>query len=246
MKLSSARYLLRFDDLCPAMAKAPFERFMQVAERHRVRPILAVVPDNRDPELDVEGHDPDFWHRMRALESSGATIALHGFRHLCQSRGPSLLGLHSQTEFAGVSEATQSDWIRSGLALLREKSLSPKLFIAPRHGFDAATLRALVHHHMPVLSDGFAERPFTRAGVLWIPQQLWEPVQKPRGLWTICLHTNTAPTELEDKLDLFLHRFADRFTSFDEVTATLDPPALSSVERIREAFTLQRLRLKSA
>src|SRR3954464_6655558 len=104
MDLAPAKYLLRFDDLCPTMAREPFTRFMDLVDRYRIHPILAVVPDNHDPELDIENPDPNFWRRMRDLESAGATIALHGYRHVCQNRGPSFLRMHSDTEFAGVPE----------------------------------------------------------------------------------------------------------------------------------------------
>ena len=80
MDFSKASYLLRFDDLCPTISKEPFERFMTIVNRHGVRPILAVVPENQDPELDIAAPDPNFWARMRALERAGATIAV------CQSR----------------------------------------------------------------------------------------------------------------------------------------------------------------
>jgi hypothetical protein len=246
MDLAPAKYLLRFDDLCPTMAREPFRRFMALVEQYRIQPILAVVPDNHDPELNIDNPDPDFWRSMRDLESAGATIALHGYRHVCRSRGSSFLRMHSQTEFAGVPEGTQAEWIHSGLDILRQNGLSPRLFVAPRHGFDSATLRALVRESLPSLSDGFAARPFTRGDVVWIPQQLWEPVEKPHGLWTICLHTNTATQQLQRSLHYFLHRFADQFTSLDKVVSDAAPVTLRFTERVREALTVYRMRLRSA
>jgi hypothetical protein len=67
MGIARATYLLRFDDLCPTMSKERFDRFMNIVKRHRIRPILAVVPDNQDPELNVNDPDPAFWNRMRDL-----------------------------------------------------------------------------------------------------------------------------------------------------------------------------------
>ena len=245
MRFAAARYLLRFDDLCPTMSKERFDRFMLIVERHRIRPILAVVPENQDQDLIVDGPDPNFWSRMRALETAGATIALHGYRHVCDNSGQSLLGLHSRNEFAGVPEENQREWIHTGLEILRANGLSPRLFVAPRHGFDSATLRALVQEDLLFLSDGFASRPFTRGDVVWLPQQLWEPVEKHAGMWTICLHTNTAPQNLESKLDRFLHQHADQFTSFDQVVSGNESTELGWTERIREAVALYRVRLRS-
>ncbi len=151
-----------------------------------------MVPDNQDHDLQLSPPDPEFWDRMRALEAGGATIALHGFQHLCKSKGRSLVPLHRHSEFAGVDEETQRQWIHAGLEILRGHGLNPRIWVAPRHGFDASTLRALSQEGIKLLSDGFARVPFTRGGLTWIPQQLWEPVVKPAGLWTICVHSNTA------------------------------------------------------
>jgi len=242
MSFRNAKYLLRLDDLCPTMSKERFDRFLVIVNRHKVRPILAVIPDNQDAELMIDHPDPEFWSHMRALEQAGATIAMHGYRHNCVSSGPSLLSLHHKTEFAGVAEDTQRDWIRSGLKILRGHSLCPRLFVAPRPGFDSRTLRALAEEGLGFLSDGFASRPFTRGEVVWIPQQLWAPVKKASGLWTICLHTNTASLEVEEKLDLFLHDCADQFTDFDQVIADREPQKLRWSERLREAVNIRRIR----
>ena len=242
MKLTSAQYLIRFDDLCPTMLSEPCGRFLSIVARYGVQPILAIVPDNQDPALTLETADPGFWERMRSLEAAGATIAMHGYRHQCNSRGKSLLGLHGETEFAGVEESQQRTWIRCGLAILRDHDLSPRLFVAPRHGFDRSTLRALAREGLGILSDGFARRPFTRDDVIWIPQQLWEPVTRSSGLWTICIHTNTAPASLERKLERFLEQNAKQVTCFDKVIADSQPGALRWTERVAESVANLRVR----
>lgn len=242
MNSDPARYLFRFDDLCPTMLSERLERYLSIVLRYGVRPILAVIPANQDPALNLQAHDPNFWARIRSLESGGATIAMHGYRHQCTSRGRSLLGLHAETEFAGVEESQQRTWIRCGLSILRDQGLCPRLFVAPRHGFDGSTLRALAREGLGILSDGFARRPFTRDDVIWIPQQLWEPVKKTSGLWTICIHTNTAPEPLEQKLERFLDQNAKHVVSFDEVIADRQPGALHWTERLGESFANLRVR----
>lgn len=243
MKATPAQYLIRFDDLCPTMRSDRCERFLSIVSRYGVHPILAVVPDNQDPALEVQEADPEFWNRMQALEASGATIAMHGYRHRCTNRGQSILGLHEESEFAGVEESQQRMWIRTGLSILRDHGLGPRLFVAPRHGFDRATLRALGREGLGVLSDGFARRAFTRHHVIWIPQQLWEPVTKESGLWTICIHTNTAPDTLERKLERFLDQNASQVTCFDEVMTGGQPKALSWNERFIESMSNTRVRI---
>jgi predicted deacetylase len=238
---SPAQYLLRFDDLCPTMHHGHWMRFVPLIREFGIRPILAVVPENQDLNLRVSETDPEFWARMVAMEAAGATIALHGFRHLCHSMGKSLVPLREHTEFAGVAEATQRQWIQAGLRILRERGLSPKMFVAPRHGFDQLTLKVLRKEGIPVLSDGLARVPFVRGGVTWIPQQLWEPVEKKKGLWTICLHVNTARSSAVDQLRSFLERHAAQFTSVQRVMTELQPQELGVTERLYEAISMRKI-----
>jgi predicted deacetylase len=239
-----AQYLLRFDDLCPTMAREPWQRFERVLREFGIRPILAVVPDNRDPELQREPPDPEFWAQLRAWEQAGAVIALHGYRHLCASPGRSLVPAPPLTEFAGVPEETQHSWIREGLHLLRSQGLAPRLWVAPRHGFDAATLRALKCEGITALSDGLARVPVVRGGVVWIPQQLWSPEEKSAGLWTICIHTNTASHEAPEQLRAFLACHAQQVTSFDAVMAQQSAERMGVVEHLRESIAAVRLRAR--
>jgi predicted deacetylase len=237
-----AQYLLRFDDLCPTMSRARWQPFFTMIEQYGIRPILAVVPDNRDPELELDEPDPEFWNRMCALEASGATIALHGYRHLCQSRGRSLVPFHRTSEFAGVPLETQRLWIRAGLAILRGHGLHPRIWVAPRHGFDVVTLRVLREEGIELLSDGLARLPFIRYSLTWLPQQLWAPEQKAAGLWTILMHVNTAPQSLIRDLEAFLRLYSAQFTSVDRAVAALGPAELRLKERLFEEMALLRLK----
>ena len=237
-----AQYLLRFDDLCPTFSRKGWERFRKVVEEYKLKPILAIIPDNRDHEFTVQSPDPEFWAAMRDLQKSGATIALHGYKHLCESESSGILGLHRKSEFAGVPESTQREWIQEGLKILRGHKLDPKLWVAPRHGFDLATLRALKAEGIAYLSDGFARLPFTRGGLTWIPQQIWAPVEKDAGLWTICIHSNNAGDWLVERLRTFLDKHAAEFTSFDKIAKEYQPGPLNTKERMYAAYALAKVR----
>lgn len=236
-----AQYILRVDDLCPTMSHARWERLARMIVRHGLRPILAIVPANDDPDLMVDFHDPKFWEEMRAMEAAGATIALHGYQHRCRSRGKNLLPMHSLSEFAGVDEETQRAWIRAGLGILRVHGLEPKVWVAPRHGFDGATMRALQWEGMKIVSDGLARVVKVREGMIWIPQQLWRPAEKRRGLWTILIHPNNATEELLEELEDFVRGHAGEFTSVDRVVEELDLVQMEASERMYERAQLARL-----
>jgi predicted deacetylase len=241
-----AQYLLRFDDLCPTVLRRRWEPFLPLIDEFGIKPILAVIPDNRDRELDRDDPDPEFWARMQAMQAAGATIAMHGYQHSCNSEGKSLVPLHRHSEFAGRSALTQQQWIESGLQILRGYGLEPRIWVAPRHGFDLNTLAALKWVGIKMLSDGFARVPFQRGGVIWIPQQLWEPVEKSAGVWTICIHPNTAREEKVEQLRRFLRVYRAQFTSVDRLIEELMPEELSVSERIYEMLALWKVRMARA
>ena len=150
--------------------------------------------------------------------------------------------MHRATEFAGIAEETQRAWIHAGLEILRGHGLSPRVWVAQRHGFDRNTLRALRSEGLGLLSDGFARVPFVRGGVTWIPQQLWAPVEKKCGLWTMVVHANTAPDALVGQLRSFLEGHAQQFTSVERVIEELLPARLSFAELGYEAMAAWRVR----
>jgi hypothetical protein len=241
-----AEYLLRCDDLCPATPVERWRRVESLIEEFDLQPILAVVPENRDPELDVSTPDPSFWQRIHAREVSGAVVGLHGYRHICASPGRSLVRLARTSEFAGVPARIQRAWISEGLRILRAHGLNPRIWVAPRHGFDRNTLDALSAEGIALLSDGFARIPFRRGGATWIPQQLWGPVDKPKGLWTICVHANTASDADISALRAFLSVHADQFTSIDRVLFRSQPATLTLAEYFYAEAALWRLKASRA
>lgn len=240
------QYLLRIDDVCPTVSAERWAKLQSLIEEFSLQPILAVVPDNQDPELRVSPPDPDFWCRMRAFEATGAAIGLHGYRHLCLSSGRSLLGLHRLSEFAGVCAETQHLWIQSGLDILRNQGLNPRIWVAPRHGFDVHTLDALRAEEVLVLSDGFASALFRRDGLIWIPQQLWGPAEKTSGLWTICIHPNTTTDAELARLHEFLVTHSAQFTSLDHILFGFQPATLTLAERIQADVALWRFKTSRA
>ncbi|HEY1984033.1 MAG TPA: DUF2334 domain-containing protein [Terracidiphilus sp.] len=239
-----AQYLLRFDDLCPTIHRMRWKRLRAVIAEYKIQPILAIVPDNQDFALEHSPNDPGFWNEMREMEAAGAAIAIHGYQHRCESRGKGLLGLHRKSEFAGVDHNTQRAWIREGVRILRGQGLNPRLWVAPRHGFDRNTLRALHQEGMDYISDGFARIPFKRGGLTWVPQQLWSPVYKSKGVWTICFHPCATSSSEVDRLRSFLARYASQFTSFDHLLKEMTICRLGLRETIHEKLALWRVQAR--
>jgi predicted deacetylase len=177
-----------------------WERVEATLARNDVKPIIAVVPDNRDPALTIDPPAPDFWERVRHWQSQGWGIALHGYQHIYVNTQRGMLGLMPHSEFATLPEAEQRRKISAGVAILKEHGITPDAWIAPSHSFDEVTLKALMAEGISVVSDGLALDVYTDSmGAIWIPQQM--PCFRPRrkGTWTVCYHHNNwSPSRIDD------------------------------------------------
>ena len=47
----SGKYILRLDDACPTMDVAKWDRIEKICDKFLIRPIIAVVPNNKDKKL---------------------------------------------------------------------------------------------------------------------------------------------------------------------------------------------------
>ena len=52
---------VRLDDITPDMDWDKFERFKKVLDEHDIKPLIGVVPDNKDEKLSCGPVHEDFW-----------------------------------------------------------------------------------------------------------------------------------------------------------------------------------------
>ncbi len=64
-------YLVRFDDICPTMNWALWDRIEPILTSLEIKRILAVLPDNQDPALVVCPPNKGFWQRVRRMAGPG-------------------------------------------------------------------------------------------------------------------------------------------------------------------------------
>lgn len=240
----SARYIVRFDDICPTMDWCAWSRIEPVLHEHGVKPIMAVVPDNRDPHLVAGEAVPDFWARVRRWQAQGWIIALHGHQHLYTTRNPGLVGINRFSEFAGLPEATQRDKLQRALAMFAREGVRADAWVAPAHSFDELTLKLLLEAGIGVVSDGFYRRPVRHLGALWVPQQLWRFRPMPAGLWTVCYHCNGFSNAAVEGFARDIAQYATRIVSMVEACAAPRIDARSSLDVAFAVAWQAALRLK--
>jgi peptidoglycan/xylan/chitin deacetylase (PgdA/CDA1 family) len=183
-----------------------------------IRPILAVIPDNRDKTLHFGEHADNFWHRVATWQARGWTIGLHGYQHRYITRNPGLVGPLQQSEFAGVPLPEQHVMLRSAAAIFRQHKIEPEVWIAPGHSFDTNTLVVLKQLGIRTISDGLSLFPYLDdEGMLWIPQQLGKFRSMPLGVWTVCIHLDEDPQSHVPRLRRMIQEHGSQFTNVAEI-----------------------------
>lgn len=203
MKQSSAKYIIRIDDVCPTMNWELFTAITDACDELEITPVLGVVPDNQDPALIASKPYGLFWEYIKKKTESGYLIAQHGYQHTYLQ--------NKKTEFAGLSYQDQYEKIQKGQEILLEKlGFKPTWWMAPAHSFDNTTCSILKKLGFQHITDGVALYPYKKYGLTWVPQQIWRPRVMPFGTWTICLHTNTMSIQDIQDIIIFMRNHADQ------------------------------------
>lgn len=213
------RYLIRLDDACPTMSATRWLRMEALLDKYDIRPLVGVIPANRDPKQQIDPADTGFWNKVKNWENKGWAIALHGYDHCYISQSRGINPLWPRSEFAGVPLATQKEKITNGVRIMAEHDIFPKYFFAPSHTFDENTICALREcSDIRIISDTVANRPYRLDDFVFIPQVGGHCAQIPLpGLWTFCLHPSVMTEANFLDTERFLELHSKSFISFQDV-----------------------------
>ena len=220
-------YLIRLDDASDHMNVERWDRVEQLLDENGIKPLVGVIPMNRDPRLLEFPEDPAFWEKAKAWREKGWRIALHGYEHVYSSNCAGINPVHSRSEFAGHPLQKQRQMIREGLRILQEKGLNPDVFFAPSHTFDWNTLEALrLESGIRTISDTVANDTYCLRGFTFIPQQAGRVRKLPFKLSTVCLHPNYMKDQEFDELRAFFQAHAAEFLDPNTIGLTNRRPGL--------------------
>ena len=240
-----AKYIIRFDDICPTMNWDVWSKIENILLKNKIKPIVAIVPDNIDPKLSITNSNPIFWDRVIYWKRIGWTIGMHGYRHDLSGNNSGFIGLVNKTEFAGFSYDHQLEKLKNGYDIMCSNGVIPDIFVAPAHTFDTNTLKALKTLNINYVSDGFSFFPYVdRHDVTWIPQQLWRFRNFRFGIWTICYHHNLWDNKQLISFETYLNKYINQITSVDEVLLDFFPRKFSFVDFSFSKFFFFSLKLR--
>ena len=208
---------IRMDDITPDMDWEKFERFKAILDKHEVKPLIGVVPDNKDPKLQINAPRKDFWEYVKELQKEGWVVAMHGLTHVYSTREGGMFPIGDKSEFAGNPYEKQDAMIREGKRLLKSNGVITDFFMAPSHSYDRNTLKALKKNGFSKVTDGFGKRPYEMDGLVFYPISVSRRdtlKSKEDGIVTFVFHANT----MSDKDFDYLEKLFDRadVVSFEE------------------------------
>lgn len=163
------RILLRIDDICPTMDFCRFNEAMELMDKYGVKPLLGVIPDSKDPDLQIEPAHTDFWDFVKTLQDKGYTIAMHGYIHVFDNHARGIVVQRWDSEFAGHPYEVQLEKIRKGKEIFESHDIHTDVFFAPGHSYDENTLKALAACGFKYMSDGLSNKPYSWHGITCIP-----------------------------------------------------------------------------
>lgn len=212
------KYLLRLDDASEYMDVGKWNRIERLLNAYDVKPIVGVIPDNKDSEL-IKKYERDtyFWSKVNKWKTLGWTIALHGCTHQFCTECGGMNPVNNRSEFAGLELESQRKKIRKGYEKLKSHNIYADIFFAPAHTFDENTLKALeMETDIRVISDTVANEVYYDEPFYFIPQQSGRVRNLPFKLVTFCYHPNNM-TECDfEELEVFLKKNRKYFIEFDK------------------------------
>lgn len=217
-------FILRFDDICPTMRWDIWSEIESVLISAGVKPILAIVPDNRDPVLQAGPAARDFWDRARRWQELGWTIALHGYQHLYVAHDGGLVTSRKKSEFASLPKDEQKEKLQRATEIFAAEGIRSRVWIAPGNAFDETTVSLLREFGLDTISAGWFWRPFVGPhNVTWVPCQLSIFRSVPRGVWTVCYHHNLWSDADMAEFKQGMQQYRDSIVSLDQALVQFPP-----------------------
>jgi len=184
---------IRIDDIAPEIDWRNFNRFKAILDKHGIKPLIGVIPDNKDSKLKISDAPKGFWEYIKKLQDEGWIVSMHGCNHLYTTVNGGLFPLNKKSEFAGYDYETQLEKIQNGKKIFESHGIQTDIFMAPSHSYDRVTLKALKASGFTTITDGFGDRPYRRCGLTFYPISLQKSksvASTKDGITTFVYHPN--------------------------------------------------------
>jgi len=239
-------YIIRLDDIAENMNWDMMEKVTNLFDKFGVKPVLGVIPNNKDPELmSYPKRNISFWDQVRMWKKKGWEIAMHGTHHVYDQLHSNVdyLGHGGDTEFCGQPFDSQLEKIRIGLNKFKKEKISVRTFFAPNHTFDKNTLLALKECGINQILDGYGIMPYKENKINFIPQLFYKIIPLPFGIQSFQIHLNYFKQKDFDNFKNFIEKNIKKIITYDQAIAKTNNSFFYTIVRILTKKILQIKRL---
>ena len=210
--------LIRLDDIAENMNWDLMKKSEELFEKYSIKPVLGVIPNNKDSELLSYPKKNDFWEHVRNWKSKGWEISMHGFTHVYDknSKNKDYFGYGGESEFCEHSLETQMSKIKDGLKKFNDEKIKIRSFFAPNHTYDRNTFAALKNSGINEIIDGYGLMPYDENGIKFIPQLFYKVIMLPFGIQATQIHLNYWKQKDFNDFEKFIIKNSNKIISYDQ------------------------------
>lgn len=227
-------YFIRLDDACPRMDSKRWGKIEEILDKHSIKPLVGIIPNNEDTNTMLEPEDNNFWEKAKYWQAKGWSLALHGYNHCYITKDGGINPIHNRSEFAGLPLEIQKKKLKEGYDVLRRNGLNPVVFYAPSHTFDKNTIKALIEETpIRIISDTIAFSPYEAHGVSFLPQQIGQFRNIPiLGYFTFCFHPNNMDEKDFEQFERFIVGNRQKFHNYEELLNKTSDRNRNNIEKL--------------
>jgi predicted deacetylase len=210
--------LIRIDDIAENMNWDLMEKSELLFEKYGIKPVLGVIPENKDTTLLSYPKKNDFWEKVRIWKNKGWEIAMHGYTHVYdkETKRNDYFNHGGNSEFCGHSLETQELRIKKGLKKFDSEKIKIRAFFAPNHTYDQNTFVALKNNGINEIIDGYGLMPYSENNIKFIPQLFYKVFALPFGIQSTQIHLNYWEQKDFDNFEKFIINNSNKIITYDE------------------------------
>ena len=204
--------LIRIDDIAENMNWQLMDRSEKLFDKYNIKPLLGVIPENKDLELKKYPSNSDFWQRVKDWQDKNWEISMHGYNHVYSqhTNKKDYFNYGGPSEFYGLDYETQLNKIKMGLKKFNEKNINVRSFFAPNHTYDLNTFKALGDLNINIVIDGYGLFPFNKFNLFFVPQLFYKEIFLPIGIQSTQIHLNYWDENYYQKFENFINKYYNK------------------------------------
>ena len=210
--------LIRLDDVAENMSWDLMKKLELLFDKYQIKPVLGVIPENKDKELLNYPKKDNFWEQVRIWKNKGWEIAMHGYTHVYDknSKNDDYFNYGGESEFCGHSLETQTFRIKNGLKKFNDEKIKVRTFFAPNHTYDKNTFVALKNCGINEVIDGYGLMPYVENNIKFIPQLFYKITLLPFGIQSTQIHLNYWEQKDFDNFEKFIKKNSKKIITYDQ------------------------------